>query len=213
MAVLVAEDELPRLLHTGQLLKGGWFGAALTRGRQRLIYDRRALNECEADLSPEWLWLPHGTQWADLLLEPPDCLRAATADLSNWLYQILNSGNWHKRQAIGRRVPGELLAASHGTEPGRHYRLCFRVVAMGDKNGVPFAQECHEEILRRNGFLQKEQTLRHGASFPLSRVIQGAYVDDLIIAGLVPEGMLHARQGIPASARTAQATGAICRTW
>ena len=34
---------------------------------------------------------------------------------------------------------------------------------------------------------QKKQTLRHGASFPLSRVIQGAYVDALIIAGLVPQ--------------------------
>ena len=42
--------------------------------------------------------------------------------------------------------------------------------------------------MRRNGCLQKEQTLRYGVSFPSSRVIQGAYVDDLIIAGLVPQG-------------------------
>ena len=83
MAVLVAEDELPRHPHTGQLLKGGCFGMAHTRGWQRLIYDRRAFNECEADLSPEWLWLPHGTQLADVLLEPLDCLQATAADLWN----------------------------------------------------------------------------------------------------------------------------------
>ena len=83
MAVLVAEDELPQHPRTGQLLKGGCFGVAHTRGRQRLVYDRRALNECETDLAPEWLWLPHGTQWADLLLQPPDCVRAAMADSTN----------------------------------------------------------------------------------------------------------------------------------
>ena len=46
-------------------------------------------------------------------------------------------------------------------------RLCLRVVAMGDKNGVAaFVQECHEEMLRRNGCLQKEEILRYGVSFP-----------------------------------------------
>ena len=80
MAVLVEEDDLPRHPYTGHLLKGGCFGVPHTRGRQRLIYDRRGLKECESELSPEWLWLPHGTQWADMLLEPPDCLRGATAD-------------------------------------------------------------------------------------------------------------------------------------
>ena len=140
MAVLVAEDELPRHPHTGQLLKGGCFGVAHTHGRQRLIYGRRALNECEADLSPEWLWPPHGTRWADMLLEPADCLRAATADLSNWFYN-LHSGNWHRRQAIGRREPGDVFAASHGTVLGRQYRCCLRGVALGEKKGVLFAQE------------------------------------------------------------------------
>ena len=82
-------------------------------------------------------------------------------------------------------MPGEVFASSHDTVPGRNYRMCFRVVAMGDKNEVPFAQECHEEMLRRNACLQKEETLRYGASLPLGRVIQGAFVDDLIVAGVV----------------------------
>jgi hypothetical protein len=57
---------------------------------------------------------------------------------------------------------------------------------MGDKNGVPIAQEAHENILKRFDCLDPEETLRFGQSFPLSKVIQGAYVDDLLIAGKVP---------------------------
>ena len=59
MGILVPEALLPRHPHTGALLKGGFFGVPHTRGRQRLIFDRRAFNECEDDLSPSWLWLPH----------------------------------------------------------------------------------------------------------------------------------------------------------
>ena len=195
MGVLVEEDLLPRHPHGGHLLKGGCFAVAHTRGRQRLIYDRRSVNETERDLSDEWLHLPHGTQWCDLLLEPGDVVRGATADLSNWFYQLRHSGLWHRRQALGRRVPGALFAASHGTIPGKNYRLCLRVVAMGDKNGVPIAQECHEEILRRGGVLQPEQTLRYGQSFPLSKVVQGAYVDDLMVAGIVPRERSHCKPG------------------
>ena len=58
---------------------------------------------------------------------------------------------------------------------------------MGDKNGVPFAQECHEDFLRRGGVLQRDQTLRYGESFPLGRVVQGAYVDNLLVAGIIPK--------------------------
>ena len=149
MEVLVEEDLLPRHPHGGHLLKGGCFGVAHTRGHQRLIYGRRSINETERDLSDEWLLLPHGTQWCDLLLQPQDFVRGATADLPNWFYQLRHSGLWHRRQAIGRRVPGTLFASTHGTTTSKNYRMCFRVVAMGDKNGVPFAQECHEDILRR----------------------------------------------------------------
>ena len=39
---------------------------------------------------------------------------------------------------------------------------------------------------RRCPAAAKKETLRYGASFSLGRVIQGAYVDDLISAGLVP---------------------------
>ena len=53
-------------------------------------------------------------------------------------------------------------------------------------NGVPIAQEAHENILKRFDCLDHEETLRFGQSFPLSKVIQGAYVDDLLIAGKVP---------------------------
>ena len=57
---------------------------------------------------------------------------------------------------------------------------------MGDNNEVPIAQEAHENILNRFECLDPEEALRFGRSFPLSKGIQGAYVDDLLIAGKVP---------------------------
>ena len=78
---------------------------------------------------------------------------------------------------------------------------------MGDKNGVPIAQECHEEILRRGGVLQPEQTLRYGQSFPLSKVVQGAYVDDLMIAGIVPRERSHCKPGHAVACEHCRADG------
>ena len=79
----------------------------------------------------------------------------------------------HHRQAVGRRVNGGAFT-THGATEGVHYRLCLRIVAMVDKNGVPIAQEAHVTILKRFGCLDPEETLRFGQSFPLSRVIQRA---------------------------------------
>ena len=75
----------------------------------------------------------------DVILEPSETLRGASADLVAWFYQLRHSGDWHHRDAVGRRVNGSAFT-EYGSSGSVHYRLCLRVVAMGGKNGVPIAQ-------------------------------------------------------------------------
>ena len=56
----------------------------------------------------------------------------------------------------------------------------------GDKNGVAFAQECHEYMLKVNGLLTPMVTMRYGASAPLTKVWGGAYVDDHVVSLKMP---------------------------
>ena len=82
------------------------------------------------------------------------------------------------RQAVGRRLNGADFA-DVGAFAGRHYRCCFKVVAMGDRNGVAYAQEVHEHVLRSAGLLPTNQTLRYGEALPKTSLLEGVYVDDL----------------------------------
>ena len=88
MMVLVEESEVERHPLSGALLRGGFFAVYHKAGRLRLIYDRRPLNELEKDLSPEWLTLPHGCQFTEMLLKPNEGVRGSTDDLQCWFYQL-----------------------------------------------------------------------------------------------------------------------------
>eukprot|EP00438_Fugacium_kawagutii_P016098 Skav225961 [mRNA] locus=scaffold6030:95987:98131:- [translate_table: standard] len=63
-------------------------------------------------------------------------------------------------------------------EPNELYLPAFKVVCMGDTNGVDIAQATHEAILKEVGCLQPHQTLIHGKVFPCSNTLEGLYIDD-----------------------------------
>ena len=184
MIAFIDEAEVERHPVTGEVLRGGFFAVHHKEGRLRLIYDRRPQNALEADLSPEWLRLPHGSQFCEMILQPGEGLRGSTDDLECWFYQLRHHVPWWKMQAVGRRVLGSDVGL--GLNPHRYYRACLKVVAMGDKNGVPFAQEAHEFMLRSQGLLGPDVCLRFGASPPLGDVWQGAYVDDFVVSLRAP---------------------------
>ena len=88
MAVLLPESEVARHPVSGKLLCGGFFGVPHREGKQRLIFDRRPMNKLEADLSPVWLELPHGSQMAEMQLALGHGVRGSTDDLACWFYQL-----------------------------------------------------------------------------------------------------------------------------
>ena len=76
------------------------------------------------------------------------------------------------------------VAAKHGGQPGVRYRLCFRV----DKNGCAIAQATHEAVLKKFGLLQPQHQLKYGDHIPDSTLVEGVYIDDLLIARICQHG-------------------------
>ena len=82
-----------------------------------------------------------------------------------------------------------------GAEEGRRYRAALTVVAMGDANGVAWAQECHEYILKAGNLLGVDETLRFGQALPHSSCVEGAYVDDHVFAAKVELQRMQCQPG------------------
>ncbi|CAE7553167.1 unnamed protein product, partial [Symbiodinium sp. CCMP2456] len=180
MAVPVPEDDLPRR-RDGRLLVGGLFGVAKNEAEDRLIFDRRPENATMEKIS--WAKLPSGACFTRLLLSPEEYLRGSGDDLRNYYYTLRLPENWIKHTAVGRRLSPH-VRRELGLCPRREYRLCFRVLGMGDINGCDIAQAVHEAVLRRRGVLSPSCTLIYGEP--------GVYIDDLLIwqrcssSGVVP---------------------------
>ena len=178
MAVLLSEDELPRDSR-GRLLPGGLFCVPKNEQEDRLIFDRRPENGTMERL--HWTQLPSGACFAKLLLGEKEYLRASGDDLRNYYYMLKLPPNWVRFNAVGRRVSQKILKA-RGIQNGGHYRLAFRVLGMGDKNACDIAQAVHEGVLRRHGVLDPACTLVYGKHVPETELIEGVYLDDLLIA-------------------------------
>ena len=177
MATLIPEDDLSRD-QAGRLMVGGLFCVAKNSAEDRLIYDRRPENATMPRL--DWARLPNASCFTRMLLKPNQYVRGSGDDLRNYYYMLKLPENWVRFNGVGRRVdPG--VVRRHGGDPGRHYRLCFRVLGMGDRNGCAVAQACHEAILRKHGVLDPQQTLVYGDFVPASDLWQGVYLDDLLV--------------------------------
>ena len=177
MAVLVPEKDLPRDSR-GNMLLGGLFCVAKNEAEDRLIFDRRPENATMHRLT--WARLPAGACFARLLLGPQEFLRGSGHDLRNYYYTLRLPDGWVRYNGFGRRVCPKVVT-KHGGDPKVDYRLAFRVLGMGDKNGCDIAQAVHEGLLRRHGVLDPSKTLIYGAHIPQGDLLEGVYLDDLLI--------------------------------
>ena len=177
MAQLVCEQDLPRT-SDGKLLCGGLFCVGKDEQHDRLIYDRRPENSTMPHLG--WEALPSGACFVRLLLEPNEFLRGSGDDLKNFYYMLKLPSGWVRYNPVGRRVD-KAVVREFGGNPAQDYRLCFRVLGMGDKNACSIAQATHESILKRHGLLKAEHKLVYGDPVPTDPLWEGIYLDDLLI--------------------------------
>ena len=180
MAVLVEESLLPRN-QAAELLTGGLFSVPKNEVEDRLIFDRRPENSTMNKL--RWTSLPNGACYTRMLLEPHQYLRGSGDDLRNYYYTLKLPDNWVKYNSVGRQVDASVVR-DFGGDPACRYRLCFRVLGMGDVNGCDIAQATHEALLQRFGLLGPETHLVYGKPAPVGSMWQGVYLDDLLITSI-----------------------------
>ena len=166
------------LHENGQVIKGGLFCVPHKVESDRLINDRRPLNLRERRLG--WCELPSGVMLCQLILEDHQSIRASGDDLSNYFYLIKHLDEWLPRNCFGRAIMGAKLG-DLGLDPKVRYYPAFRVVCMGDTNGVDIAQATHEGVLQAAGCLQPDNTLIYGHLFPPSNTFEGLYIDDHLV--------------------------------
>ncbi len=177
MITLVKEDDLPRS-ESGKLLTGGFFCVKKSQSEDRLIYDRRPENATMERLN--WSRLPSGACFARLLLEPNEFLRGSGDDLRTYYYSLALPTNWIRFNSVGRRVDPKVVLEWKG-DPTVAYRPAMRVLGMGDTNACCIAQGLHEHILEQSGLLSPQTKLVYGSPVPQSELLEGAYLDDLLI--------------------------------
>ena len=191
MATLVASEDVP-LAYSGRPLLAGLFGVQHKAASDRLILDRRPANDGEGRLG--WARLPYGPQLARLCIAPGQHVRCSCDDLKTYFYQLRNADSAIKRNVFGREFLGDQYV-SHGAEVGRSYRLALRVVAMGDLNAVDIAHETHRQILKAHGAMAPQHELVYGAALPLGDVVEGLYIDDHFVIGIVPRHLARSPGG------------------
>ena len=177
MITLVREEDLPRS-ENGKLLTGGFFCVKKSDSEDRLIYDRRPENATMERLN--WSRLPSGACFARLLLEPNEFLRGSGDDLRTYYYSLALPTNWIRFNSVGRRVDPQVVLEWKG-DPSVAYRPAMRVLGMGDSNACCIAQGVHEHILEQYGLLSPQTKLIYGSPVPHSKVLEGAYLDDLLV--------------------------------
>ena len=186
MAELIPESELPRDRH-GRILLGGLFSVPKNEAEDRLIYDRRPENETMQRLG--WANLPSGACYTRMLLGPNEYLRGSGDDLRNFYYNLSLPPGWSKYNSFGRRASRKIIS-ENGLDPSMKYRLCFKVLGMGDRNAFCIAQAVHEHILQSHGVLNSKHILQYGRAPPRSRRWEGVYLDDLLVTQVcrTPDG-------------------------
>jgi hypothetical protein len=193
MAEVVLASLVPRSPE-GKRLVAGLFAVTHKSTSDRLIIDRRALNSTEKRLC--WEGLPHGALFAQVRLGPKDHIRASGDDLSNYFYLLENPENWRHRTCVGRPFFGKDLPDS-GLPPDEKYFLSLRVWAMGDKNSVDVAQATHKGVLQHAHCMEPQHELLFGVPTPSTRILEGIYIDDHIVAGVVRKHEVGEKAGMP----------------
>ena len=121
-AILVEEALIPKSWDD-KLLVGGLFAVPHTKGRQRLIFDRRVLNVRERKL--DWVSLRRGVMFTKMILAEGYCLRGSGDDIDTYYFQLGHEPNWYHRNCFGRRITG-LAAQRLGGDPSKVYRMALK---------------------------------------------------------------------------------------
>jgi hypothetical protein len=176
------------------VVKGGLFAVPHKPESDRLINDRRPLNIREKRLN--WCALPSGVMLNQLILADHQSVRASGDDLGNSFYLIRHLDAWLPRNCFGHAIRGKKITWLN-LEPNRLYYPSFKVVCMGDTNGVDIAQATHEGVLRAANCLRPEQTLVYGKLFPPSDTLDGLYIDDHLVFQVVDKKKHRPREPYP----------------
>lgn len=167
----------------GKIISGGLFAVPHKTHSDRIICDRRPLNELERRLV--WAKLPHGALLTQIIVPKGYSVRGSGDDLSNYFYLLKHKEEWLPRNTIGEPVSGEWFS-EYGCDPRKSYMLSFRVIPMGDTNAVDIAQQTHLEILKDCGAMTSEEVISYRSPLPASDCLEGLYIDDHITVQLVP---------------------------
>ena len=182
VATLIPQ-ELALRDNQGRIISGGLFAVPHKPHSDRIICDRRPLNELERRLV--WAKLPHGALLTQIIVPKGHSIRGSGDDLSNYFYLLKHKEEWLPRNTIGQPVSGSLFTR-YGCDPKKSYMLSFRVIPMGDTNAVDIAQQTHLEILRDCGTMTAEEVISYRSPLPASDCLEGLYIDDHITVQLVP---------------------------
>ena len=94
------------------------------------------------------------------------------------------------RNAVGRRFDG-VGHERYGGESGVSYPLALRVIAMGDQNAVDIVQALHVDLLTSGGGVASSGLIRYKHTLPHEGILEGVYIDDLIVTILARERELR----------------------
>ena len=168
----------------GQIVSGGLFAVPHKEATDRIILDRRPMNELERRMI--MAKLPHGSLFTQLIIPKGCSIRASGDDLSNYFYLLKHHEEWLGRNTVGNPIPGHWFP-DFGCSPEKDYMLSFRVIAMGDSNAVDIAQETHYQILRDAGCLRGDETIAFKCILPAKATWEGLYIDDHVATQIVPK--------------------------
>ena len=184
-AELLPVEQAPRDEQSQQVIAAGFFCVPHSDEFDRLIMDRRPLNHGER--RQKWMKLPLGGMLVKIVLKPTQTVRGSGYDLSTYFTQLREHESGRTRNIVGRCFCGDDYEL-YGGQASQRYILSLRCIGMGDINAVDVAEETHIEILSDFGALHRPGLLRWGEEFPDERVLQGIYIDDGVVVGLVDIG-------------------------
>jgi len=183
-ATLVPLCDVPRDPHTGDIITAGVFSVSHSEAYDRMICDRRPFNHGEH--RAKWLRLPLGGMLVRVVLHRPESVRGSGYDLSAYFTQLKEHISGLLRNLIGRPFSGR-DHVQDGADASATYMLALTTISMGDRNAVDVAEVTHVEMLSDGDALCREGLLQWGDVFPhQSNVLQGIYIDDGAVIGVVP---------------------------
>ena len=121
VATLIPESQALRNSQ-GEIISGGLFAVPHKTDTDRIICDRRPMNELERRLI--WAKLPHGCLLTQIIL-PKECsIRGSGDDLSNYFYLLRHRPEWIHRNCVGKVVSGRGFE-KYGVDADK--KLCFSI--------------------------------------------------------------------------------------